>query len=370
MVDLLGTTAEGRDLVRRSYDVQPYELPGAAEGEAATKWIHVLPLGQVDARDGRSFRVENAADILKLCELPMLVDWEHQSEFWNGSTEAAGWIEEFAVEPGGSGRFPSAGIWGRVEWTPEGQKDVDGKAYRYLSPVLLLEVPPLPAGTATAERSAFEARTVLQIVSVALTNTPALRMQSIDSFRERLSARFGPLDQEKTNMDPEKRKALCAALGLAATATDDEMVAASSNRPAPEKALLSTLTNQVTELTNENAQLKTKLADGEKAAFAAEVSAVLDQASKDGKIPPAARAGYEAICASREGFATFTTSILPNLVAIGGKAPASPKTPAPKSAEADQVVVRLRKRGVDEKTEAAARELIANKRGARPNMED
>jgi hypothetical protein len=96
----------------------------------------------------------------------MLLDWEHESERYDGSTKAAGWLSALEARP--------SGIWGRVEYTPDGERDVTHKSYRYLSPVLELD---------------SETREVLSIVSVALTNRPALTMSSIgdtSAFRERV----------------------------------------------------------------------------------------------------------------------------------------------------------------------------------------
>lgn len=205
----LGCVAGGEH-VRVAFEVQQFEP------QQADKWLHVLPLGKVEARDGRTFQVQDAAALLKACELPMLVDWEHRSEFFMGSSEAAGWIEDLLVEPG-SGRFPSPGVWGRVDWTPKGREQTESKAYRYLSPVLLLDVPPGDA----VSRSAFETRTVLKIASVALTNTPALHMQSIDSFRASFSTRLAetvPLRAARAHMAKQRTTLSGAATSAAVSA--------------------------------------------------------------------------------------------------------------------------------------------------------
>ena len=70
------------------------------------------------------------------------------------------------VAPGGD-RPP--GIWGKVEWTEDGRRDIASKAYRYLSPVVLMD------GDSSA----------LSIAAVALTNRPALQLEAVEGFRER-----------------------------------------------------------------------------------------------------------------------------------------------------------------------------------------
>lgn len=109
-----------------------------AESDTAnnnTQWVHVLPLGEFSAVDGRGpFVVNDPEKILKTTlgragsrKIP--VDYDHQI----GKTEingqpgiAAGWFSEFEVRDNG--------IWGLVEWTDKAKAHLDAKEYRYLSP--------------------------------------------------------------------------------------------------------------------------------------------------------------------------------------------------------------------------------------------
>lgn len=125
--------------------------------ETEGDWIHVTPRGpQIVARDGRRFSMSNAGAVVEKSTLPALVDWDHDSEIFAGSTRAAGWVEALAVR--------ASGVWGRVKWTAKGKADIADGAYRFLSPVLELH---------------RETKEVLSIVSVALTNKPALAMSQI-----------------------------------------------------------------------------------------------------------------------------------------------------------------------------------------------
>lgn len=307
----IGVTADGRQVVRLACEASPFEL--AVEGaDKPQQWIHMCPAGPfVESRDGRTFQVSDPLKLAASAELPLLVDKDHESESWVGSTEAQGWVEEIRVQLEDDGDFPRAGIWGRAEWTPDGHELVKTKTYRFLSPVLLLD---------------GETRDAFQLVSIALTNRPALKMQGLESYRQRFTAQFGQLHEGERNMKPETVKLLLAALALADGASDEQVIEAFKAKvnADPGKEQRELLSRQLGEANAKVVALESKLADSTKVAFAAEVTAVLDQASKDGKVPPAARAGYEAMCRTPEMFATFKDSILPNLVAIAAPAPKSP----------------------------------------------
>jgi phage I-like protein len=125
--------------------------------ETEGDWIHITPRGpQIVARDGRKFSMSNADAVVAKSTVPALVDWDHESELFTGSTRAAGWVEALAVR--------SSGVWGRVKWTAKGKADIADSAYRFLSPVLELNP---------------ETKEVLSIISIALTNRPALQMSQI-----------------------------------------------------------------------------------------------------------------------------------------------------------------------------------------------
>jgi phage I-like protein len=139
----LGRVDSNREMVRAVFEV----------GSDSGRSVQVLPSGpNVIARDGRHFVINNLEAIVAASETPLLIDRDHESENPFGSTRAVGWITALSIKP--------KGLFGAVEWTPEGERDVRARTYRYISPVLLMD-------SATHE--------VLQIISVALTNTPALK---------------------------------------------------------------------------------------------------------------------------------------------------------------------------------------------------
>lgn len=155
----IGTTYDG-NAVRLAFDLH----------REVRDSIHILPQGPlVLARDGRAFTVEDAPGLIASVEMPLFVDWEHRSEF--GDSRAAGWIDGLYNVTSGA---QAPGIWGRVKWTDEGRNDGKSGAYRYLSPVVLID----------------DDRRAKALLAVALTNRPALRLEAINGYRENLSRRL------------------------------------------------------------------------------------------------------------------------------------------------------------------------------------
>lgn len=338
----IGVTPDGRQVVRALCSVELSESTDAQK-------IHIFPAGPVVvARDDRMYQVKDLNAVVSASELPALVDWEHDSEKWDGSTEAAGWVTSLEVSDGSDNR--AAGLWGTVEWTPRGKADVQSRAYRYLSPVIIFD---------------RESLTLLQVVSVALTNKPALRMSEIGKFREQLSARFGLQttdSQRESTMDDKTRKALCSSLGIATDASDEALTSA-VNKAAANTALLSQQSTQLAEAKRKSdeleAQLATSRAAAEKAAFSQKVDAMFQENVK--KISAAQAKGLREMFSQNPAtFDSFVQYQLPTMPEIGNDAPPSapPSTETQSLSEQTKVPVevraKLRKRGMtDERIDAA-----------------
>lgn len=133
------------------------EIDGGAADNP--KWVHLLPLGAVTARDGRAFIVSEPALIIARStagstEVP--VDYEHQTlnAVSNGKpAPAAGWVKKFEVR--------ADGIWGLIEWTAEAFTMIKSKAYRFISPTVIVNK---------------TTREVDRIANAGLTNMPALEL--------------------------------------------------------------------------------------------------------------------------------------------------------------------------------------------------
>lgn len=136
---------------------------GSAEG-GAPEWVHLLPLGEVAARDGRRWLLDNPDAVVAAFEvggIDLPIDYMHQNDkppAQGGPVPAAGWIKELAAR--------QDGIWGRVEWTARAAEMIGAKEYRFLSPVILFD----PKSSA-----------VLSLKGAALVHSPALSLTALAS---------------------------------------------------------------------------------------------------------------------------------------------------------------------------------------------
>lgn len=172
----------------------------------APEWLHLLPaeksFGGVDGRG--PYVVEDRQALVaqfNSAGTRIPVDENHSIDLAGKSghpSPARGWIVEMAAR--------DDGVWGRVEWTVEGKALVEGKAYGYLSPVLL--------------HTAAKPYRVDKVLRVALTNEPNLA--SLKSLHS----------QEELTMLEELRKAL----GLPETADEAAVLAAVTSAHAANAA--------------------------------------------------------------------------------------------------------------------------------------
>lgn len=126
---------------------------------------HLFPDGAFRAGDGRPASLTGgevrdwqmdaaiAAALIALFESggkPILYDYEHNSLY--GDSRAAGWIDKLVY-------VPDQGMFAHVDWTPRAAEDIANKVLCYSSPYFY-----------------FDTKTgaVIQLISVALTNNPAL----------------------------------------------------------------------------------------------------------------------------------------------------------------------------------------------------
>ena len=182
----------------------------------APERVLVLPWGKVERTDGDTFNVDaQSAEAIIAAHHKrfggsdrMLFDYEHHSqggEFAapDGKVIAAGWINGLEAVAGD-------GIYASVEWTQRAAEHIQGKEYRFVSPVVLVQ------------RST---RRVLSIESVALTNQPAI-----------LGIR--PLVNKEMVVMDERMEWARGWLGLPITATAEEIIMELEKLIAQFKALL------------------------------------------------------------------------------------------------------------------------------------
>jgi len=156
----------------RGTDTASFEA--ALPGGAAPDWVHLLPPGRMDARDGRRFDLADPEAILRDFEaraVDLPVDFEHQTESAvqsrSGPVPVAGWIKKLAIR--------DTGLWGRVEWTDRARRLIEAKEYRYISPTIIFRK--------TDGR-------ILRLKGAGLVHHPALHLTA--------------LAREETDMDPTR----------------------------------------------------------------------------------------------------------------------------------------------------------------------
>lgn len=190
-------------------------LPEIGSDGAVPEWIHLLPTaeGEIQTYDGRGpYKITDLASIIAasvLREPGILIDENHCTDLRPGEeVHARGWIKELQAR--------ADGLWGRVEWTPRGQRLVKTKAYRAISPVLVLD----PS----------DKTTVRQLPRASLVNVPNLRG-------------LAALNTEETSL-MEGMSKIAEKLGLPSDATLDQILAkiGSMGEAKPDTALQSALT--------------------------------------------------------------------------------------------------------------------------------
>lgn len=161
--------------------------------DAVPELIHLLPAGTIRTLDGRG--PYHVADMQALIAHSLdaggrlVIDENHATDLAapeGRPAPAMGWIVALEAR--------ADGLWGRVEWTPAGRALVEARAYRGVSPVIAHD----------------KAGAVKALLRASLVNRPNIK-------------NLTTLHQE-TDMDLLAR--LIAALGLAASTSEDALVAA------------------------------------------------------------------------------------------------------------------------------------------------
>jgi phage I-like protein len=335
-------------------------LPFAPRGLSAS-FVDLLG-GLVDREPPREFRVftkgvngsskgdflfdQQAADgvLSAFAEhgIDLVIDYDHAAlAAPMVKVEAAGWIKGLEVRNGD--------LWATgVSWTAAGEKDLRAGAYRYISPTFDWDEKTGRVG---------------KLITVSLLNTPALfgldalvaagalidKGESMDPELKKAHDRAAELERQLAVAQDEVRAlkgqnataALSSTIGLGASATADEVRAG--------VVALAQLRGKVLELTGKDSipaalgtvegwkseaadagRLKREKDEIEQAGFKKEIDTLLDQASKDGKIPPAERPGWEKDAlffgggkASKDGVAWLSARVTTLVPKTGGNAGAS-----------------------------------------------
>lgn len=191
----------------------------AADGRVKTEF-KLLPIGTFTLRDGRGpFVIRDLAHAQQVVRDSLIyagaqdlfIDYDHQLIFSaiagvGGRAPAAGWIKGLEAR--------ADGIWVKpVEWTAAARQELEDRVYRYISPLF----------------RATKDGLVTVLINAGLVNQPA-----IDGLGA-IAASQNPKEK------PMDLTALAASLGLPATATLEQCIAASTALSGQAATLRTTL---------------------------------------------------------------------------------------------------------------------------------
>ena len=262
------------------------DLSATVSDGKAPEWVELIPPGpNVTGRDGRQWLFDEQAGTLvqssflgRAIDLP--IDWEHATQHRASKGEsapAAGWIKQLELRNGA--------LWGLVDWTPRASEQVINREYRFLSPVFDFD----PDTTRIA-----------RLVSAGLTNKPNFLLTA--------------LNQENTEVTPVTLSpALLTALGLPATATEEQAIAATTQLKATAQAVNTEKPNleqfmpraDYDSVLQRATNAEQALAEQKKTEHTKQVDALITSATQAGKITPATVDYHRAACQDETGLARF-----------------------------------------------------------------
>ena len=209
---------------------------------------------------------------------------------------AAGWITSVEVRDGA--------VWGHVEWTDRAAAMIAAREYRFLSP----EFTHSKAGEILALAGAgLVNRPALVMTALSRTQEPPMSLTSIAAALNLAADADEPAVLARIRAATEHRAALCHALDLDASDDPDADASAILKAIAGLKAAAKDAVPA-----SELARVSADLADTRKALAALqekdrerEIDAALDEAAAAGKITPASRDQYRAMCVAEGGLDRF-----------------------------------------------------------------
>jgi len=280
------------------------------EGKALPTTVELIPAGAaILGRDGRRWKLGDAAKVARNSTARMsrlVIDENHATDLAapkGGQSPAMGWMTGLRAGEGGS-------IVADVEWTKRGERAVLNREYSFISPVF--------RHSASGE--------ILTVLRAALTNTPNLQLPALNSENQ-IS------ENDTDNMEETMNKKLCAELGLPETATETDVLnavkalnSASDSRSAGVDLSVYATKTELNSMESRAVEAEAKLTALNAERLKSEAEAVVDGAVKAGKIAPASRDGYLALCRDEEGIGKLKTVFeqTPAIVGAAGQAPDGP----------------------------------------------
>ena len=330
----------------------------ASEAKAAPEWIELFPEGpDLLARDGRRWRANPDVVVaaFRANNAPLPIDYEHGQDIRAERGEeapASGWIVE--VENRGGA------VWGRVEWTEKAAAMIAAKEYRFISPAF----------------NHTKDGLVTRLLGAGLVNRPALVMTALsretpqENHMKAIAKALGldEASEEKSVLAAietraTERTALCQALKLDPASADQAAIiaavaklqgdletATAALQAAPDKAEFAAIKQSLDDTSKALAALQKKDADRD-------IDAALDAAQLAGKITPASRDTYRAMCAVEGGLDRFkalaaTLPVICEPTDLDGKTPGTAE-----AAAGDPVALAAQARKYQDEQHAAGREI-------------
>ena len=277
-------------------------------GAAAPEWVEMFPAGpEIAARDGRRWTADADAVIAAFVANngPLPIDYEHGQDILAERGEAApaaGWIVELQNRLGA--------VWARVEWTVRAAAMIAAREYRFISP---------------AFNTTKDGR-ITRLLGAGLVNRPAIEMKALSrnqphnqEISMKAIAKALGLDEgvaeaailAAIDAGAAEHKALASALKLDPTNADQAAITAAIAKlqgdldtalaalaAAPDKAEMAAVRQSLADTAAALAAIQKKDADRD-------IDAALDAAQAAGKITPASRDTYRAMCAVDGGLDRF-----------------------------------------------------------------
>ena len=259
------------------------------------EWCPVIPAGTFIGRDGRGpWHTDTAAVLADFAAnqalgIEPVVDYDHLSMVClqtGQKAEAAGWIKQLEIRNGET--------WARIEWNADAAQRITDKKWRYLSPVFDFDA----------------SLRVVRLVAVGLTNQPNLILRALNSQQEN---RMDPIDQLLQELGISIGDAMDAASKLSAalnaiktlkdisnstqTAMNSLRQVTGAAADADLKAVTSSIMSGFVPKA-EYERVANSLQQLQAGTAAAEVDKVLDEAIAAGKIAPASRNYFQAMCST------------------------------------------------------------------------
>ena len=286
------------------------------EGSKIPEKIQLLPAGDyVAGRDGRRWTKRSAEAIAQKSNeyLPQhIIDENHATDLKAPKGEgspAMGWFNNIRAGDDGS-------IWADAVWTARGKAALENQEYRYISPVFKV-----------GQDGEIEV-----LMRAALTNSPNLELPALNSTRTEPAD--NPVKENAMN------KEICAALGLAETATENDVLAAitalktQANSAQTVDLAAYAPRADLAQMEARAVQAERALAEMNAAQLKAKAIAAVEKAVADRKIAPASKEAYIAMCATEEGLSNFSKIMESSPALIPAGASGAAGTP-PASSEAE-----------------------------------